>query len=455
MPVKQQTILWERFFDNDAANETIMSVLLHYRHFHRLHSLLKSSQWWTSEQLLEYQNERLRKLIIHAYENVPFYRCSFDTIGLQPSDICSVNDLHKLPFVTKELARNNIDDLRARNYPRHRFESMSTGGSTGDPLTFFIEKGKTAASHFAFYSMTLERALCRLTHRYLFIVQSNEFWKKQAFGRILRLSPYSLREENVQILFEKIRRVNPKYIIGFPSAISLLGHLIIKKGDNLFSELRGILCSGETLYEWQRKFLENVYRCKVFSFYNQSEQVVFAATCECSDSYHVFPEYGVTELIDEDGQLITQEGKKGEIVGTGFTNDIFPFIRYRTGDIGVYTNHHCSCCGRQYPLLKKIEGRTQEFIINKTGNALPMTGMYAIVPSSSNLVKEYQFFQQGPGELILKIVRCKGFTDSDEQLIVQRLTKTLGSGFHITVKYVDAVKRTPGGKVQFLVKSIE
>jgi phenylacetate-CoA ligase len=106
-----------------------------------------------------------------------------------------------------------------------------------------------------------------------------------------------------------------------------------------------------------------------------------------------------------------------------------------------------------YPLLKKIEGRTQEFIINKTGNELPMTGMYGTIPSSSNQVKEYQFLQREPGELIVKIVRCEGYTDKDECLIMQSLTRTIGSGFNISVKYVDSVTRTTGGKVQFLVRT--
>lgn len=452
MTEAQQKSLWERFFNKDTANGMLLSGLLYYPHLHQLFSKLKKSQWLTSKELREFQNERLKELITHAYENVVYYRRSFDAANLKPSDICSVDDLQKFPLLTKKQVRCNIDCLRACNYPSYRFESMSTGGTTGDPLTFYIERGKSVVNHLAFYLIMMERVQCRLTHRYLFIVQSNEFWKNQAFGRILTLSPYSLREENDRILFEKIRKLNPQYIIGFPSAISLFGHLMIKKTDDLFTDLRAIFCSGETLYDWQRKFLEKIFRCKVFSFYAQAEQVIFAATCECSNSYHIFPEYGVFELIDEQGKIITHEGGRGEIVGTGFTNDIFPFIRYRTGDIGVYTTHYCSC-GRQYPLLKKIEGRTQEFIINKSGNILPMTGMYGVVASSSNQVKEYQFFQQEPGELELKIIRYEGYTEKDEHLIIQRLTKTLGSGFHISVNYVDSMIHTPAGKVQFLVKN--
>lgn len=451
MPVNQERSIWERYFNRQSPSGTVLSAVFFYPSFHHYYSLLKQSQWWTREKLQEYQDEQLKKLIIHAYAHVPFYRRSFDKIGLQISDICSIHDLQRLPFLTKEEVRNNLDDLRAHNYSRYRFESMATGGSTGYPLPLYNEKGKTAARYLAFYRMMLERTQCRLMDRYLFIIQSKQFWKNQAFGRILVMSPYSLRDKNSQILFDKIKKINPHYIIGFPSAISLLGHLLIKKKDNLFTNLRAILCSGETLYEWQRSFLEKVFCCKVFSFYAQAEQVIFAATCECSNFYHVFPEYGAMELIDEDGKIITHEGKQGEIVGTGFTNDIFPLIRYRTGDMGVYTSHLCPC-GRHYPLLMKIEGRTQEFIINKMGDKLPMTGMYGIIPNSSNFVKEYQFFQREPGELILKIVRYNGFSDKDEHLIVQRLLKTLGAEFQIVVEYVNTVKRTPAGKIQFLVK---
>lgn len=454
MPVKPQKSLWEQIFNDDAVRETVVSSLLYYRQYYELLSLLKKSQWWTSEQLIEYQNEQLRKLIRHAYEHVPYYRNSFNKVGLQPTDIRSVNDLYKIPLLTKEQVRNNIDSFKAHNYPNNRFEAMSTGGTTGDPLTLYVEKGKTEARYFAFYRMMMERALCSLTHRYLFIIQNDEFWKNQVFGRILTLSPYSLREENIPKLFEKIRKVNPHFIIGFPSAISLLGHLILKMRESPFSELRAIICSGETLYEWQRKFLERVFNCKIFSFYNLSEQVIFAATCGYSNFYHVFPEYGVTELVDKNGQIITREDEKGEIVGTGFINDVFPLIRYRTGDIGVYTYEPCNC-GRHYPLLKKIEGRTQEFIVNKMGNELPLTGMYGLIPSSSNLVKEYQFFQREPGNLILKIVRCEGFSDKDAQLILQNLTRRLGPGFRFSIEYVDLVKRTAAGKVQFLIKDDE
>ena len=229
MPVNQERSIWERYFNRQSPTGTVLSALLYYPYFHRYYSLLKQSQWWTSEQLLEYQNEQLKKLIIHAYEHVPYYRRSFDKVEFRISDISSIHDIQQLPFITKEQVRNNLDDLRARNYSRYRFESMATGGSTGYPLPLYNEKGKTAARYLAFYRMMLERTPMSVDGSLSLIIQSKQFWKNQAFGRILVLSPSSLRDKNSQILFEKIKKINPHYIIGFPSAISLLGHILIKK----------------------------------------------------------------------------------------------------------------------------------------------------------------------------------------------------------------------------------
>lgn len=109
MSLKPQRNVWDRFFNRRNPSGTLLSSLVYYPHFHRYYSLLKRSQWWTSEQLQDYQNEKLRTLVMHAYAHVPYYRRSFDEAGLRPSDIGSIDDLHVLPLLTKEQVRANID----------------------------------------------------------------------------------------------------------------------------------------------------------------------------------------------------------------------------------------------------------------------------------------------------------------------------------------------------------
>ena len=105
--------------------------LYHLGTFIHTYTLLKESQWWSKEQIEEYQLQQLKKLLTHAYENVTYYTKLFNKLDLKPEDINSFQDLQKIPYLTKEMVRKNFSALKATNYPEHRFENLSTGGSTG------------------------------------------------------------------------------------------------------------------------------------------------------------------------------------------------------------------------------------------------------------------------------------------------------------------------------------
>ena len=135
---------------------------------------------------------------------------------------------------------------------------------------------------------------------------------------------------------------------------------LMKKHDiKPFPSIQAILCTSENIYPGQRELLEEVFQCRVYTFYGHAERVVSAGECEKSTYYHVFPEYGIMELIKEGGKTAQSDGDSGIIVGTGLTNYIMPLIRYRTDDIGVYTNEKCSC-NREYQLLKEVEALVEK-----------------------------------------------------------------------------------------------
>jgi phenylacetate-CoA ligase len=167
----------------------------------------------------------------------------------------------------------------------------------------------------------------------------------------------------------------------------------------------------------------------------------------------MFPEFGIVELIGKDEKPVTKENKIGEIVGTGFHNYIFPLIRYRTGDLGIYTKKKCPC-GRHYPLLKKIEGRLQEFVISKTKQLVPLTGVYSLVASCSSNVRECQLFQDKVGELVLNIVKTQNYSKADDEIIKKSFKKRFGNQFNLTFCYVNQIPRTKGGKYQFLIQKL-
>lgn len=466
--MKKEENLWEhlknylynKVLNQISLNTELLILLLHYKLYRETYKFLKISQWWSKEQLEDYQLYQLNKLLCHVYENVPYYTKIFDNLCLKPKDIRTFKDLQKLPFLTRESVRNNINDLKARNYPEYKFGYTTTGGTNGIPLGLYEERSVSFIKELAYFQIAFDRINCTFKDKFVILrgavipsADKGKFWKYSLFGRCLFLSSYHLNQENLPKYIEKIRKFKPKFITTYPSTIAILAGFMKKNNLEPFPSLKAIICGAENLYDWQRDLLENFFQCRVFEGYGHSEQAVHAAACEKSNYFHVFPEYGIFELIDKNGKPVNKENETGEIVATGFKNYIFPFIRYKTGDFGVYTNQKCSC-GRNYPILKKIEGRRlQEFIITKNNRPIPLTAMNMHSDVFDN-VKQLQFYQDKKSEVILKIVKADSYTEKDTEYIKQELSKKLGNDIDIIIQSVDEIPRTTRGKYNFIIQKL-
>jgi len=451
--------LWKRIFDRQSLTVQALLLLPSYRSYQRTYSLLRRSQHWTREQLEAYQQKQLALLLEHAYENVPYYRRIFDERALKPVDVVEISDLRLLPFLTKRLIQKHLPDLRARNYPDHMFEYVTTGGSTGIPVGFYYEKGVSRAKEWAFMKAQWDRVGYHFRDRCVVLrgnivtpPQRQPLWKNTLLGRWLIMSSYHMTEEHIPQYIGKIRAFEPKYIQAYPSTITLLARYMQDHDIKPFSTLKTILCGSENLYPWQRELLQNVFKCRVYSWYGNSEQTVLAGECENNTCYHIFPEYGIVELIGSNDLPVTREGVPGEVVSTGLQNYICPLIRYRTMDIALYGPPSCGC-GREYPLLKRIEGRLQEFIVLENDRRVPMTALNMHSAIFDN-VAQFQFYQEKEGEVILRIVPKPGYTDRDTDVILEELHRKLGSDVTVMIQFVDAVSRTPLGKYLFLVQKL-
>ena len=447
-------------FKDIISSSPLVCYLFYHRYFRRTYKFLKDSEWWNEQQIETYQLSQLKKLMDHAYTNVPYYKTLFDKYGLKPSDINTIEDLQKIPFLTKEIVRENIRYLKARNYPEYKFEYVTSGGSSGIPLGLFDEKFVRVSKSTAYFKMVLNRFDCSLYDKhvdmrgYIVISSKNKdkFWGYSLFGRRLCLSSYHMNEENLPKYIEKIRRFRPKFLITYPSSLTVLAIYMKKNNIEPFKTVKGIICLGESLYDWQRELFEETLCCKVFGSYGHAEQVASGASCEKSNYYHFFPDYGIIELIGNNGKLVKKEGEIGEIVATGLNNFICPFIRYRTGDLGICTSEKCSC-GRNYPMVKNIFGRAQEYLINKDNSYMPM----AAVNMHSNIfdnVRQCQFYQEKRGEAILRIVKTDAYGKEDTEKIKKEFALRLGNDFHIDIEFVDEIKKTMRGKHSYLVQKI-
>ncbi|MDN7026086.1 phenylacetate--CoA ligase family protein [Methanoculleus sp. FWC-SCC1] len=453
------THLLERFSAANPLTLKALSLLPSYRVFRDTYTLLQRSQRWSREDLEAYQRAELARLLEHAYEHVPYYRRVFDERSLKPADIHDFTDLRLLPFLTKEIVQNNLEDLRATNFPESAFEYVRTSGSTGAPMGFYYEKGVSRAKEWAFMKAQWDRVGYRFIDKCVVLrghvvdsARSGVFWKKAMFGRWLIMSSHQMTEENLPAYIRRIRKFAPKYIHAYPSMIVTLARCLRQYRNRPFPSLKAILCGSENLYPWQRELIEEVFGCRVYSWYGNSEQTVLAGECEMSSCYHIFPEYGIVELLGKDDQPVMEPGQMGEVVATSLTNYICPLIRYRTMDIAVLSRRSCTC-GRAYPLLEKVEGRLQEFIVTRKGQLVSVTPINYESDAFEN-IRQFQMYQEEMGELILKIVRKPGYTESDTERLQQELEWQLGDEVRVAICFVDSIPRTRSGKYRYLIQKL-
>ncbi|MCK8518693.1 phenylacetate--CoA ligase family protein [Methanoculleus sp. 7T] len=436
-----------------------LSLVPSYRVYREMYTHLQRSQWWSREELEAYQLQALARLLDHAYANVPYYRRVFDERGLVPEDIQTLHDLERLPFLTKEIVQANLPDLKAKNYPETAFEYVRTSGSTGTPMGFYYERGVSRAREWAFMKTQWDRVGYRFGDKCVVLrghvvdaASSGIYWKRALFGRWLIMSSHQMTEETLPVYIDRIQRFRPRFIHAYPSTAVILARFMREHGVAPFPTVKAVLCGSENLYPWQRSLLEEAFGCRVFSWYGNSEQTVLAGECEESTHYHIFPEYGIVELIGRDGRPVEGPGAMGEVVATNLTNFACPLIRYRTRDVAVLGNGPCSC-GRQYPLLEKVEGRLQEFIVTRSGHLISVTPINYESGAFEN-IRQFQMYQEKMGELIIKVVRKPTYTDEDTRQLTRELRWQLGDDVDVHVRFVDEIPRTEGGKFRYLIQKL-
>ncbi|OAA94198.1 phenylacetate--CoA ligase family protein [Clostridium coskatii] len=428
--------------------------------FKNTYDFLGKSQYWNKEQLEQYQVEQLKNLLVHSYNNVPYYCKLFNECGFNVEKFKYLDDIDKIPFLTKDLVMKNTKDLMAKNFKKSDFIYSSTGGTTGKQMRFFTQKNFSASREWAFMITQWSRIGFDYKNSRRIILRNQvlpkgRLWIWDNCQRSLVVDTYHLTDENIKKIIDRLNYEKNPYIHTYPSAVAIICDYIKRTGYGLTYDLKGVLASSENIYVGQRELIESTLNTRMFSWYGHSEQCILAGECERSNKYHIFSEYGYTELIDNKGNVIRDNGIKGELVGTSFNNYVMPFIRYKTEDYACYSQDQNCKCGRNYKLLDSVEGRwLQEMIITSKGNKISITAMNMHSDIFDN-VKNFQFYQDTPGVCIINIVKKSSYTVKDENVIYRELSKKLGNDVILKFNYVNNIERTKGGKYRFLIQKIK
>lgn len=275
------------------------------------------------------------------------------------------------------------------------------------------------------------------------------FWRYNYFNNNLQCSSYHLSDKNLSAYYEAIRDFKPDFIDSYPSSIHILANYIRERNLPRF-KVKAVITSSETLLEYERKTIEEVFGCKVFDLYGNAEQAAFICQCEAG-SYHANSEYGIVEFINPLTKMDAKPGEPAELICTGFTNRAMPFIRYKIGDVGILSNKLCPC-GRELPVVETILGRLDDLIVTKDGTKIGR--LDPVFKGVGETIIESQIAQTDYDHLVLRIVRGKNYSELDGLKIKEEIHKRTKYQFKIAIEYLDSIPRGKNGKFQAVVSQV-
>jgi phenylacetate-CoA ligase len=417
---------------------------------------LEESQWWSPQRLRELQAVRLRRLLVAAGAHVPYYRDLFRKAGFDPAGVRDVDDLRRLPMLTKPLVRANGEALKADDAVG--LARFNTGGSSGEPLVFHI--GRERVSHDV-------AAKWRATRWWGVDIGDPEIvvwgspielgaqdrlraWRDRMMRTEL-LPAFEMSAAKLDGFVERIRARRPRMLFGYPSALSLIARHASRKGVRL--DDLGIVVAfvtAERLYDDQREAIAVAFGCRVANGYGGRDAGFVAHECPAG-RMHITAEDIVVEIVDAHGTPLPPD-TPGEIVVTHLATRDYPFVRYRTGDVGVLDSALCDC-GRGLPLLKEVQGRSTDFIVARDGTVMHGLSLIYVLRDLPG-IEAFKVVQDSLDVTTVQVVRGPGFGDDYPRRIREGLQRRLGEGVEVRVELVDAIPPEASGKHRYVVSRL-
>lgn len=421
-----------------------------------LHRSLEKSQWWPQARLHSARIEKLRSFLAQIGASVPYYRDVFARQDFDPAAVTDLRDLQALPFLTKPLIRDHVEALKAEGHgPLTRY---NTGGSSGEPLVFYMGKGRKSHDVAAKWRATRwwdvdigDPELVVWGSPIELGAQDRIRQLRDALMRSHLLPAFEMSPTNLDRFVSTIREMRPAMLFGYPSSLSLIAEHARKKGialDDL--GIRVAFVTSEKLYDEQRRAIQDAYACPVANGYGARDAGFIAHECP-SGSLHISAEDIIVETVHADGTP-TAPGEAGEIVITHMATAEFPFVRYRTGDVGVLGDKPCAC-GRGLPVLAEVQGRTTDFVVARDGTI--MHGL-ALIYTVRDLpgIERFKIVQESLDRTEVLIVANERFEPESEKRIVRDFKARLGAEVEVAVLRVADIPAEKSGKFRYVVSRV-
>jgi phenylacetate-CoA ligase len=431
---------------------------------------MQAAQWLPPDELRERTRLRLAALLRHAASHVPFYRDICKQAGLAPEELTGFDHLAVFPVLAKADYRERPDnDFAADNVPPFRHIPRSTSGSTGEPFAFSLDRNALPvifASHL-FYDSWIG---LRPFDRYVRIVsppgpvppaREGPAWfrlRQEATRRLQqfyeaytqrKLSVWEVDSQRAAEIWREIEAFRPDFVLGYTSVLADIADELRSRGLSLSRRPRGIITAAEVLTPARRSAIERYFLAPITNRYGLRELGSWSAqSCaENPENFHINTELVVCEILRDDGSP-ARAGEIGRVVLTDLWNFARPFIRYFTGDMALAAAGQCAC-GRGFPLMGPIDGRSQECLHTVSGKTLSpaVLGHYVCVYHGHyDAIREYQLLQEAPDRVRLLVVPSSAWKEQVSTLIQRELENLLGAEMQVRVDKVASIPPDASGK---------
>lgn len=426
-------------------------IIKYGRFYKSYNSRIKHFTGLSYASVTKKQEHLLFENVNYAISHIPFYK--------KFNKVTSIEQFRKLPIVNKQIIKDNFSEFVNPLLTDKKLVT-NTGGSSGSPFMFYLEKNVSRPKEKAHFDWYWGKFGYKPSDKVLMVrgmpLRKNQLFEYRALDNRLNISCYLLNKDNIEEVLKEINNFKPNIIHAYPSSLKILTSLLRPLCGKLDFKVTNVFLGSEYLPEGDREYFKKFYQANVVNWYGHTERLLHGGNCKYTDSYHFYPFYGYLELLDKHNNVITQPGKEGMIVATGFDNKVMPFIRYNTGDIGVLSDEIECKCGFKGPTLKSITGRGQDVILLSDNTEVSLTAfIFGQHLKEFEKIRALQIYQEKKGIIELRIVKNEDFSKNDERSISKTLLKSVDNKIEVKIKYFDELDKTVTGKHKFLISSLK
>jgi phenylacetate-CoA ligase len=433
-------------------NSLRLSDYLTGKHVWECYQLYLKTQWYSTEEMNNYRLLKFKKLIIHCYENVPFYRDCITNSAIDPYHIKDLEVLQSFPVIDKKTILNSYDRFTPANLNKFKkVKTAQTSGTTGQILKTRSDANTRSSTWGSFERfnawMGKKQGDCIVNLKGGHVISQSimDILKTKVVAIIENkylLNAYDLTDKKVDQYYRMIQRLEEPILRGYCQNIYDLARIFKNKGYAF--KFKAITTTAEPLMPFHRELFREVFNCDSFDQYGCGEIGGIAYECDTHEGLHVAEERVFLEL-----------DTNNEIILTDLDNLVFPLIRYRNGDQAIDSGKYCSC-GRKSKVLKEILGRTSDNVYGPNGNSLHWGYFHHLLIDSNiainrNMLK-FQVIQNSINEIDFLLVAEK-LTNKEKDLLVLSIQKVLGN-VNVKVRNVSDIPTLKSGKYKAIISAL-